>query len=275
MHASAVKSWLLIFLWVVEIHFRKKQEVVEAAGLEYHENWREAVNQFLNAWGKPALFQNIQASASSSAAQPEPKRRRVSASKVRAVDEAGHETGDARLVNLGFEIGQSVVRKSDDVLGTIHALGTNVIVQLSSDGNLYSLPQQAFIAEWKQQPRGQMPERIQVFSDAQSSLDKMHVKSSVFLAMTNMTTVWQGIEVQTKPNKKVFATKKWAKGKLLLVPLTWRIEIHEQPNSTGVELGKSPQGYVQLMAPSGYIPWWCMATSDEKDKCNMDLGIDV
>lgn len=89
----------------MKIHVRKKKEVVDLHGFKYNEEWRTFLNECADDFGLPPVFR---ISAKKGANSPEEsgggKRRKVEAQKPREVDRAGREIGDARLLNLGFEI---------------------------------------------------------------------------------------------------------------------------------------------------------------------------
>ena len=159
-------------------------------------------------------------------------------------DETGHLKNPCQLVRqMGFQEGANVLR------GTCRATITSMQgtqVQLSVDeGDLctsYEISIDSFLkGEWKV---AKQKAEIQKYSwddfhdfrpNSNDAVNFMCVKGEVSRRLIELElqheASYKGLVLQTKPYKSVFTAKQYAKGKLILVPSTMKIERKACPGS--------------------------------------------
>lgn len=251
---------------------------IEAVGLKYFDDWQDAVNDLCSQLGMPPKFQ-VNLPAASLATGPQAKKQRTSNEasgiRVRAVDASGDEVGDARLLDHGFEVNQTVQRKSDKIQATVIKLGQEVELQLLETGKKYKIAQLGFIAEWKPCTMKPAAELVDC-SDAKLQLEKAYVKAKVQVAIHDMPSCWDDLELQVKPQKKCVSKVVFQKGKLVLAPVTWKVEVtKDEMKGHGVKaIGSTDHGDVHLFQPGNVAtPFWFLTTSGDKAECNMEPKI--
>ncbi|CAE7330223.1 unnamed protein product [Symbiodinium sp. CCMP2592] len=152
------------------------------------------------------------------------------------LDDQGRNKDDIRLRAAGYEVGQTVLRKSDSSTGKIEAM-TASEVSLQVEGEIVTVASESFLAgEWR--PYASKEEAVPVAFEA-----SLPVNSSEFLLAEAKARILQQIRADEasgsahygnlqlflKPGN-VKAGKRFEKSELVLVPSTHRIDF-KKPGS--------------------------------------------
>ena len=176
-------------------------------------------------------------------AEPEPAQAASSAQPfdpkllMREVNESGQVTNQASVLNsAGYEIGCHVKRKVDGIEGVIDSVEPNGMVRIKVEGEtrLAKLKMSAILnGEWIKFTPSADP--VVVDSLAQHFMARHESwKSQVAIAKLTMSLdalakkndegIMDKLKFQLRPQKVIMVTTKFAKNKLVLVPLTTAIK---------------------------------------------------
>ena len=209
-------------------------------------------------------------------------------------DEAGNLKNPCQLVNqMGFQVGANVIR------GNCRATITSMqgsLVQLSVDeGDFctsYEIKIESFLkGEWwvtKQKADIQKYswDNFHQFRPCSSdNINFMCVKGEVSRRMIELEmqheASYKGLVLQTKPYKSVFTAKQYAKGKLILVPSTSRIERKACPGSVALgsirDIGlyswpcHGPPKRDGDLDGSFLCPFWMVKRTNKESEANVEV----
>ncbi|CAE7368193.1 unnamed protein product [Symbiodinium sp. CCMP2456] len=215
---------------------------------------------------------------------------------LRVYDDTGKLVSNSRVVDLGFKAGNEVIRKADDMKGTIMEITADKVRLKLTDGKEYEASSQSFVDnKWKMYvPKAEpvlfkewtkfSPLRSEDFSIAV-------VKGIVFQSMHEQyeTLKVDDLDVFLKPSKNVQVKKSYNINILKLPIATAKVTIAETVPAGAVQLavlavGTSQKGthrismQAHFQAPKtessqqGFInPVWLMKSTTDRDEANMEL----
>ena len=170
--------------------------------------------------------------------------------RIRPYGTEGHVGATQMMKELGFQEGASVVRKKDKVKGFITGINdSEVSVQVEEgleEQGEYTVSSQEFLnGAWKQvKSKHQVPVAIQgdaiMKHTAQQSLevDQAILKGQVMNELKDFERkqegVFKGLKLTFRPIRNVITCDAFAKGKLILVPMTTKIDFKEKPGGSQV-----------------------------------------
>ena len=195
---------------------------------------------------------------------------------------------------MGFEVGCQVVRQKTGERATLTSLGSRD--ELSMDqgegSTFYEIGIDSFLkGEWKVTKK--QAEMVKFTFDelkdqlpGDNALINLHVtKGEVMRRLMEQCQhkdhlkVLQGLTIQTKPFKSVFAAKGFAKEKLILYPISWRLDLKSSPGSISLGTIREIQLYIQpcVVMPSKnvtehFLPaFWMVKRCSKPEDANMVL----
>ena len=207
------------------------------------------------------------------------------------LDDQGKHKDASRLRSAGYEVGQSVLRKTDGSTGKIHGM-TPSEVTLDVDGHHVKVPAESFFkGEWRQVNSkselvavefiGSLPVNSADFQVAQCKsriLERMSAQEATGAAH------YGNLELYLKPSKDVKAAKRFEKGELVVIPSTHKIDLKRPGSASG---GSVVAGVVDIEGETHEIllgsclqaqaskqvlhPFWCIRTSTTQADSNLEL----
>lgn len=132
---------------------------------------------------------------------------------------------------MGYQVGSHVERKSDKSKGQIVSMDVDMIKLevAESPGLIATVPTLSFLqGHWaKYTPKASPTESLFTLASNTSELKIMAKCAAIFQRMCDLTFTHEssvaGLKFQIKPQKFVEATKKFEKGKLVLVPVCQKV----------------------------------------------------
>lgn len=225
--------------------------------------------------------------------QPAPAVKTSTSSMLREVKKDGSVHPEVVLKEAGFEVGTSVKRKADSVLGKVQEVDSAGVVKILTGAKVAKAPLTAFLdGQWvKYVPK---PEAVAMEpSDfkAQRPLQQMEwsifmAKNKVAIALDTLETKFDAqnydkLKVRIKPSKCLEATGAIPEKKVVLVPCTTNIKFKKdkpEDGSAAVATVKGIKGYFilasQFSLPKdeepGFMPlYWLVTTSHKGSECNI------
>lgn len=218
--------------------------------------------------------------------------------RVRDRDQDGQLlTEEASLVaELGFRVGQPVIRKQDKVTATIVALKGDKVTLDICDGPISgtaTVSAESFRkGQWK--ILKSVPEAKLEVTDvpAHSALNSQemtmaHTRGKIIDKLLQLEkqhkTVLTGVKVQLKPVRDVIAVQKFSIGALCLVPCTFKVESKEKAPPQSIPIGMIRGIKFQLAScfvgpdkdgsldHSFIQPFWLIRSTHHQEKANMEL----
>ncbi|OLQ00277.1 hypothetical protein AK812_SmicGene17089 [Symbiodinium microadriaticum] len=215
---------------------------------------------------------------------------------LRVYDETGKLVSNSRVVDLGFQPGNEVIRKADDMKGTIMEISAENVRLRLTDGQEYLASSQSFVdGKWKQHVQKAEPV---LFKDWRK-YDPVHsaeftigvVKGVVFRSMYEQyeTLKVDDLDIFLKPSKNVQVKKSYNINILKLPIATARVNVGETVPAGAVQLAVLAAGatnkethkiYMQAhfqgpktdSSQQGFInPVWLMKSTTDRDEANMEL----
>ena len=217
--------------------------------------------------------------------------------RIRDVNLDGQLSNECTVVrDLGFDVGQAIVRKADKLKAVITGLSGNSVTINVEDGPISGLAQVAARSfrqgEWKILKTAPEPplevSDCRLHSALHSREMKIgHVRGKVFSVLLSLENkhkqVLSGIKMTIKPQRDVIATRVFQPGKLVLVPCTYKIEARGEPAAGSIPLGEI-EGIKFQLAPcyqgpdkdgsleQAYLqPFWSVRVTHEAAKANVEL----
>lgn len=215
--------------------------------------------------------------------------------RIRDVDDEGKISAEVSLVReMGFEVGQPVMRKLDKVKGTIAEMSGDKITINVDDGPITGRAQVSAEGfrkgQWKILKTKPDPPLEVLDCSPYSALASEEVKigltkGQILQALVNMEEkhkkVLKGIKMTLKPHRDIIATKAFPVGKLCLVPCSTRIETRDQLAAGSVSLGTINGSMFQLgshfVGPDkdgsfdkAFLqPFWSVRVTHDPEKANV------
>ena len=212
---------------------------------------------------------------------------------LRLFDESGNIKNSARVLDQGFEVGMTVIRKADKQVGVIQAI-TAEHVQLDLDGKQFKASSDSFVeGKWKRHTAVKDPEEMDEWikhSPLESPDFSIGIaRGSIFQAMYDQYSNFaeeKSLKIFLKPrgvvSNKTFATN------ILKVPVaTTRIDFKaagqkSQPGAIKIgifegfgetlEVSIVPLFTAPKASQQGFVsPAWAMQTSSKKEEANMEI----
>lgn len=206
---------------------------------------------------------------------------------------------DQPLHDAGMQVGVSVIRKQDKLLGTISFLGEPSKV-MTQAGEAIEVPISKLLHDWKpiqtQPPKNDeeelcTPELQRCVADKAQSFQIIVHKQKIFQEIHQLSVKYpinaEKLKVMIKP-REVYVTRACKKNELVLVPITLKVD-HKKVNDdeggaplaaidVGVRedirffLSSSNQPPNSKKHAIGFVaPFWWISTSVTYDDCNMEL----
>ena len=212
---------------------------------------------------------------------------------LRLFDESGNIKNSARVLDQGFEVGMTVIRKADKQVGVIQSI-TAEHVLLDLDGKQFKAASESFIeGKWKRHTAAKDPEELAEWiqhSPLESPDFSIGIaRGSILQAMYDQYSNFaeeKNLKIFLKP-KGVLSKKHFAVNILKVPVATTRIDFKtagqkSQPGSLkiGIIEGFGETLNVSIVplftAPKdsqkGFVsPAWAMQTSTNKEECNMEV----
>lgn len=196
------------------------------------------------------------------------------------------------LVEKGLQIGVSVMRKADKVLGYIHSMaGASVIVR-TGDGQVEVCPDDFLDGKWvrnasKVDAVEEISEWFRHAAHECQDFKVLHVKSMLTHEMYELASKHEprlsNLRLLSKPKKQVLVDNKIEKGKCIVVPSTLRIGTCRDGAavpSGAVGLGQAC-GVTFFLSPTTILPgsratpflcpFWFIDSSSELELINMEI----
>ena len=153
----------------------------------------------------------------------------------------GQLVSTSMIEDKGFNLGDSICRKSDKTGGVIKEIFSNNIVLTGHDQKDYTLPVIELLSgDWKHEPKQQQPEEVkdpQAWREAlEHSVLRAQVVREIHDAVGNMVDITGDVRVLQRP-RGVVTKKKFKKHQCVLIPVTTKIEIKDPADT----LTASPQ----------------------------------
>lgn len=214
---------------------------------------------------------------------------------MRSLDSDGKLEDSASLVvEKGFAVGMSVMRRADKSVGLIESISEKVLLRTPDGTQLFASLESFLRGEWvDHNPRPEAKPLEQWLQHApHASLEfaiaiaKATATEELSELSTKHSSILAHIDLYAKPRRAVHATKDFGNNKLILVPATLRIEAmrSDLPCSSGaVSIGsllKSHKDLTFYLLPSLALPskgkgllapfWFVQATQVESE-ANMEL----
>lgn len=186
-----------------------------------------------------------------------------------------------------------VMRKVDKFKARITDMkGDHAEIEME-DGSKFQLMARSFLqGDWKLlKEKGSEMVEIEDYRQRLVTLQKeskvIQIKGEIMTKLTELEAkhdaVHEGLKITFRP-RDVVATQSFAKGKLILVPCTTKIEeTIPDKNYSGV-VALAPQDGIPLhlshcivppneadFSKSVLSPFWCVRTSDKQKDCNMEI----
>ena len=195
---------------------------------------------------------------------------------------------------MGFAVGMSIYRKKDKVLGTIKAMQGDTITIEVDDGPISgeaTVSAQSFRkGDWKVNKKKPEP-NLMAPCCAHNGLTSKEMKIGVTKGKIMQTLLdlekqhenkLDKVIMQVKPQRLVRATEVIKKGKLTLVPRSYKIETRDECAAGSVALGVidgqkyqlAPRIQVQQeggLDESFLHPFWMVRTTNKADEANMKI----
>ena len=220
---------------------------------------------------------------------------------LRVYDSSGVIVNNARVKDLGFDVGQMVLRKADGFIGKIDKITAEYVHLLGDDGTLVRASSETFVeGRWRQhvaKPEAVVLEEWFRYSPLHASdVAASIVKGAVHHAMIEQYKEFCKWEKQMmiyiKPTRDVQVLADFKPRGLKIPVATPKVEIKPVgwPQSQGAiqiatygpMAGESVEGYVVYILPyfalpkdgllGGSVnPAWIMKTSSNMDDCNMEV----
>ena len=210
-------------------------------------------------------------------------------------DDDGNLKNPGQLIQcMGFEVGCQVVRQKTGERATLTSLGSRVGLSMDQGegSTFYEIGIDSFLkGEWKVTKK--QAEMVKFTFDelkdqlpGDHALINLHVtKGEVMRRLMEQCQhkdhlkVLQGLTIQTKPFKSVFAAKGFAKEKLILYPISWRLDLKSSPGSISLGTIREIQLYIQpcVVMPSKnvtehFLPaFWMVKRCSKPEDANMVL----
>lgn len=170
--------------------------------------------------------------------------------RIRSYGSEGHVGAAQMMKELGFEKNASVVRKKDKVKGFITDINdSEVSVQVEEgleEQGEYTVPSQEFLnGAWKQikskhqvavaiQGDAIMKHTAQQSLEVQQAILRGQVMKKLKEFEKKQENVFKGLKLTFRPVRNVITCDGFAKGKLILVPMTTKIDFKEKPGGSQV-----------------------------------------
>ena len=218
---------------------------------------------------------------------------------LRIFDSHGVLLNNARVTDLGFEVGQDVLRKADGVVAKIDKITPDFVHLISAqDGALVRASSESFVTgKWKKHVPKADPQLLEGWAayspgNSQEMLCSV-IKGAVFKAMLEQYYEFKhedAIQIFLKPSRDVKVCKGFQCHHLKLPCATSRLEIKSQGDKVAqgaLQLGKLKVGtgkdlimfmtpVVQMPKVDGAVafvnPAWVMRTTTDRDEANMELS---
>ncbi|CAE7536952.1 unnamed protein product [Symbiodinium necroappetens] len=266
--------------------------VLQKKKISQHDTLQDAARSCLEKIGAPCPW-GVAASTSTATREPSTLHR---GSSLRVYDETGKPVSNSRVVDLGFQPGNEVIRKADDMKGTIMEISAESVRLRLTDGQEYLASSQSFVdGKWKQHVQKAEPV---LFKDWRK-YDPVHsteftigvVKGVVFHSMYEQyeTLKVDDLDIFLKPTKNVQVKKSYNINILKLPIATARVNVGETVPAGAVQLAVLAAGatnkethkiYMQAhfqgpktdSSQQGFInPVWLMKSTTDRDEANMEL----
>ena len=213
---------------------------------------------------------------------------------LRKYDNTGSPVNNARVRELGFDVGVQVYRKADEVIATVDEIKPEVVTLKMPDDSLVTVSSESFISgKWRRHSEKPQPTLLVDWwtSSPASSPEFLAatIKGRVMLAMLQQYEAWKhekSLQIFTKP-KDVQALKVFPSGALQVPIASSRVDV--RPSSQDGLQGSIRIGCIKglgqdlsvYIVPSvtfpkdnstGFLnPAWIMKASSEKTECNVEL----
>jgi hypothetical protein len=210
----------------------------------------------------------------------------ISCIRIREINKDGAVAVPANMVQeLGFQVGQWVQRKADEVKAKILAFkGTDVLIMV--EGIKSSVPMAGFLhKEWSHcaetsaaivQANLKSVEPT-LYVEFQLASIRAIIQRELYVLSETHVDMLSMLEVQLTPKKELRCTCNIAVGKLLLVPSTLKIT-HTKTDVDGMlKVQTQMKGWTFALGPfscgnAGFIAPFFMVQSDhDENKVNMDI----
>ena len=187
-----------------------------------------------------------------------------------------------------------IMRKVDKLKARITDMkGDDHVTIEMEDGSKFQLMAKSFLqGDWKlMKEKGSETVEIEDYGPHlvinQREAKMMQIKGEIMTKLTELEAkhgaVHEGLKIAFRP-RDVVATQSFAKGKLILIPCTTKIEeTIPDKNYSGVVV-LAPQDGIPLhlshcivppneadFSKSVLSPFWCVRTSDKQKDCNMEI----
>ena len=217
--------------------------------------------------------------------------------RIRDVDDDGKVSEQVAFVReLGFAVGQAVMRKQDKIKGTIEAMAGDKITINVDDGPLTGrahVSTEGFrLGHWKvlktrPEPPLEVPDCSPYSALASQEFNMCVTKGQIFKILLDMEEkhkkVLAGVKMTLKPHRDIIALKAFPVGKLCLVPCSTKIETRDKLAAGSVSLGTINGTMFQLgsyfVGPdkdqnfdNAFLqPFWSVRVTHDPDKANVSI----
>ena len=214
---------------------------------------------------------------------------------LRVFDKEGRLLSNSLVVDAGFSVGMQVVRKADEVSGTIVDISADKVKLRLAGGKLREASSEAFVqGKWKKYNPKTEPVKLNWWPCSPlSSQDFVHAAVKGYLLSflheqfeELMKATRKQVEVYVKPGKDVKVTSQFGVGALKLSVATNRVDFRLEGESllqgairVGLTKGVGPnmkQQFVVSILPAFNAqnfanPAWAMKCSADREEANMEL----
>ena len=215
--------------------------------------------------------------------------------RIREIDNDGKLKSEVDLVmEMGFAVGMSIYRKKDKVLGTIKTMQGDTITIDVEDGPISgeaTVSAQSFRkGEWKVNKKKPEPSLMApccshnglTSKEMKIGVTKGKIIEKLLELEKQHEDKLDKVIMQVKPQRLVRATEVIKKGKLTLVPCSYKIETRDELAAGSVALGViDGQKYqlapcIQVQQEGGLDesflhPFWMVKTTNKADEANMKI----
>ena len=220
---------------------------------------------------------------------------------LRVYDSSGVIVNNARVKDLGFDVGQVVFRKADGFIGKIDKITAEYVHLLGDDGTLVRASSETFVeGRWRQHVA--KPEAVVLeewfrysllhASDVAASIVKGAVHHAMIEQYKEFCKWEKQMMIYIKPTRDVQVLADFKPRALKIPVATPKVEIKPvgwpqsqgsiQVATYGPMAGESVEGYVVYILPYSALPKdgllggsvnpaWIMKTSSNTDDCNMEV----
>lgn len=215
--------------------------------------------------------------------------------RIRVYDQKGSIEPAAMCQELGFRAGGRMMRKKDKlVVRVLQWRNDQVEIEVDADQDeqegVYRIECSSLLeGDWKplkdEQASYVAIERYEhLMIQGREEMSAAVVKGKVLQCLLDLEKKYakpmNDLRIIFKPRKEVRAKGAYPKGKLILVPSTWKLDFKEPASGIKIDCGQDAWLISACVGPQGddfskavVNPFWHVGKSHDPNECNMELYV--